>query len=395
MKKLVISYLFFLIVIVSTLGQTQSFYLSGFITNIKNEPIPFAHVMVKESSFGTITNESGFFQIDINTISTNSYLIVSHIGYKTDTSKIDKFQKNLIIILQNCNVLLEEITVYPITAFEIIERVKDSIRSNYYQGNFKLSTFYRSIQYVDNNLNEVVEAIIDVYRKGYGEFSKRKLKKRNYFSSYPIIIKGRYQKIQQYDWESNFNMYGQISKENFTDPIEIASANFFGNNDIYDYHFKVDSSILFENEPIWVISYTKVKELGYKFHGQLFIRKKDFVLIKLTTFMKRGEKPIAKARIPFYKLEVNNSFLEYTFTTFENKWIIYSRNFQFDFSILTKKHTYNVQMSDFFVVQDITPNIEINEDSIRTKSYKMTLHDYFDEYSPQFWESYDYIPYRY
>ena len=75
------------------------------------EPISFAHIGIAEKSVGTISNEKGFFSLDIPVQNMHDTLTISFIGYKTKLIPIKKIKSN--IELCPDNVLLKEIVVRP------------------------------------------------------------------------------------------------------------------------------------------------------------------------------------------------------------------------------------------------------------------------------------------
>ncbi|MGV6830786.1 MAG: DUF5686 family protein [bacterium] len=72
--------LVFLFSIITTISWAQS-KVEGYVIDEKNEPVPFANVLFKNSSEGTITDENGRFYLE--STETWEALIVSFLGYET------------------------------------------------------------------------------------------------------------------------------------------------------------------------------------------------------------------------------------------------------------------------------------------------------------------------
>ena len=94
----------------STLSFAQT--ISGKISAKNGEEIPYANVYLKQTKMGTSTNENGFYELK-NVPKDNYTLVISSIGYRTKTIKINVLNdKN---ILQNITLLddnsLDEIVV--------------------------------------------------------------------------------------------------------------------------------------------------------------------------------------------------------------------------------------------------------------------------------------------
>ncbi len=99
----------FLSISISTFSQTT---LTGYVyERIKKdgqvhfEPLAGAGVFWKGTQQGTTTNEKGQFKIKI--IPDNSFLIVSYVGYKSDTLRIVEGQKDIKVVLESVQILNE------------------------------------------------------------------------------------------------------------------------------------------------------------------------------------------------------------------------------------------------------------------------------------------------
>ena len=70
----------------SLLASAQTYLLTGRITDANNKPIAFASVYIKNSTYGTATNENGNYEFKLTA---GSYAIVYRFpGYKETTEKI-------------------------------------------------------------------------------------------------------------------------------------------------------------------------------------------------------------------------------------------------------------------------------------------------------------------
>jgi len=100
-------------------GQT----LIGTVFNNDQEPLIGANLYWAETTIGTVTNTEGTFEIPTNNQSTNE-LIISYVGYETDTIKVDFNQSsNLSISLKATNIL-SQVTVSGQQDAVIISNIK-------------------------------------------------------------------------------------------------------------------------------------------------------------------------------------------------------------------------------------------------------------------------------
>ncbi|WP_139956081.1 DUF5686 and carboxypeptidase-like regulatory domain-containing protein [Flavicella sediminum] len=106
MKKNIV--LFFLLISNLFFAQVR---VKGIVTDTSGNPIPYATIVLKNSSIGEITDEKGTFYIE----STNSYpaLIVSFLGYETKTIPLTKTNNyDLNIVLKDEASSLDEVVIY-------------------------------------------------------------------------------------------------------------------------------------------------------------------------------------------------------------------------------------------------------------------------------------------
>ena len=92
---------------------SQLFSIKGIVKDkLTNEKLSYANVRVSGTSTGTAANSEGEFELKLNP--GNYTLIVSYIGYRSDTVKINLTEhKNVKILLEPISIKLSEITVVP------------------------------------------------------------------------------------------------------------------------------------------------------------------------------------------------------------------------------------------------------------------------------------------
>jgi len=108
MKKL----LFFLIILVGVVGNrvmAQEKVITGKVTSKEDgQGVPGANVVVKGTTRGTSTDTDGNFRLDIN--QTDNVLVISFIGYKTETIEIGN-RSEFNVVLESETTQLQEIVV--------------------------------------------------------------------------------------------------------------------------------------------------------------------------------------------------------------------------------------------------------------------------------------------
>lgn len=166
MKKQLIFILLFT-TLINLLSQTNS--LTGIVADqVTGKPIPFVNIGIKDSYFGTSSNENGEFRI---TLEKGSYiLVISCIGYKTklvyvkipDQSELSVNLNPNVIELPEVIVDAEENPAYSIIrkAIENKEKNKAGLSNYYYNFYSKnILTSGRDIVFIEEDLGEGIKKL--------------------------------------------------------------------------------------------------------------------------------------------------------------------------------------------------------------------------------------------
>lgn len=130
-----IKYLIILILLIPSflIAQESNNKVNGIVIDSQTkEPLPFANVLFEESNKGTSTDIDGKFETTFSKIDTE--ILVSYVGYKSFTFKIDKLSLTdlNIISLTPIDISLQEVTVFSSTNSnsDILEANALSIQSD-------------------------------------------------------------------------------------------------------------------------------------------------------------------------------------------------------------------------------------------------------------------------
>lgn len=169
------SWLFFLATF-SCLSQAidKKSYLTfqGIVLSEKDSfSVESAHIYIRDTSIGTITNSTGEFELKIPVELTQSEIIISSIGYKTEVLSINTLKADkTIVLLEPLYHLLEEVVVSSSrmdSSRYLLEQAINAIRFNYPRKNHLLEGFYRSASMLDTSYVRLIEAAIRVQEVGY------------------------------------------------------------------------------------------------------------------------------------------------------------------------------------------------------------------------------------
>ena len=150
-------------------GQTHKLY--GQVVDENDDPIPYAHIQLKGTTLGTITNGEGLFTLYIpSEYSTLNTIQISSIGYKPREITISKeFEK---IYLREDIVELREVSITPRDyARELIEQAINQIPKNYASSQYQLKGFLREKAFWKSSGRQmplyIAESVIESFKASY------------------------------------------------------------------------------------------------------------------------------------------------------------------------------------------------------------------------------------
>lgn len=291
-------YIFFIYALlfycISAYSQTP-IKISGRIHNSEtNELIPFAHVNVIGSNYGTVSDENGefvFFVSGQNTIS----IRISMIGFESQTLIFDK--SPLIIVLKPSIHLLNEvfITATLDEPRQIVKRAFSSIRKNYFREPIVMESFYRHYCHDDGVYGRIIEAQLDLYKKrGYGRIEKYESSKDafevnelqrsidqtlvNNFGHQPMalntVLKSDIASLRQNPRNKTKYVHLMIGHENFLNTKKNA------------FLYELEEITEINDEEVYKISFIQDKKLKEKsfaditYRGTLYIQKSNYAILR-------------------------------------------------------------------------------------------------------------------
>ncbi len=157
--------------------------------------IGLAHISLKGTAKGTVSNDLGQFDFKIPVRHLNDTLVISSLGYRSYTMTVAEMlgSKPETIHLKKDAMILEEIVVSD-TALHAREIVQNAIKNiaNAYPGReYMLKGFYRDwfiINIGDDSTNaSIAEAALSVYDKGYSKTAPRSMTEKIYVDEVRLI----------------------------------------------------------------------------------------------------------------------------------------------------------------------------------------------------------------
>lgn len=129
--------------------------------------LPYAHIGIKNSSIGTVSNELGLFKLIVPNSLKPDTLVVSYLGYKTYLVPISALEKSCDIYLDEQPLVLKDVVIDAkrLSAEDLLYKAVENLLQNasYPTADFKLEGFYREVQRTDKKTVFLVESAFNIY----------------------------------------------------------------------------------------------------------------------------------------------------------------------------------------------------------------------------------------
>ena len=159
MGKAIIEKICFLLFLL-TFGAAAQVRVSGIVVDEQDEPVPFANIIFKGSTQGTISNENGTFYLESD--ATYAELEVSFVGFETKLIPLEAVNMDMRIVLSETSNQLDEVTLYTgkmpkknNPAVDILKKIWRKKRRNglYLYDRYEFDK-YEKIEFDLNNIDE-------------------------------------------------------------------------------------------------------------------------------------------------------------------------------------------------------------------------------------------------
>ena len=272
---------------ICSFSQQQTISINGQITDEQNNSLSSVTIRLLRSGTGTISNQSGFFKINITHIQQSDTVLISSIGYtskKIAISELTADKINLIQLISKTEIL-KEVIIRAVDPIAIIESAIEKIPANNLNTAHISHGFYRMNTKKGNEHLALSEAVFDILNYGYG------IDKGSNFN----LIKSRYIK----DEKGIYNLSIGATPEQLyeADVIKkISSSDLLDKKGLKKHHFRLLKTIQYNNADTYVIGFDQkddVKESLYT--GKLYIDAESLAFLAID--YRRSEKGIQFAKV--------------------------------------------------------------------------------------------------
>jgi hypothetical protein len=146
LSKCVVS--LFLFLSVSSLINAQQLITKRIVDATTGKALPYANIYNSRTQSGVISNEDGYFTLDVSKLMTNDTIRFQYVGYSTQKMTTDAFLKTKSVQLNGRIMDLSEMVVYAKApnAKDIVKKVLENRDKNYKKSITKQKVFIRTRQ---------------------------------------------------------------------------------------------------------------------------------------------------------------------------------------------------------------------------------------------------------
>ena len=173
-SKLLLSLLLCFAIVGASFAQSPK-EIKGIVVDNEGNTIPYAHILISNSSKGTFSNLEGAFSITISEQYFKQQLQISATGFemvRVNIADLSSKKKNK-ITLKSFVTELEEVVITPKDMREILREALKKIPENYALDPAKVHGFYRNTTQVNNKIAAYIEAAMDIYLQGINDNEKK------------------------------------------------------------------------------------------------------------------------------------------------------------------------------------------------------------------------------
>lgn len=325
--------LFFLLCISFSIAYPQQLItLSGKVINSNSQAIPFATVHFKNNHLGTMTNDEGYFNFNIESTQLPDSLRIQHLSYQTKNMWVEADTLEIEIILATQDFSIREIEIETFRKPDaLVKKAIQSLDINYKQNTTYSKGFYQQIHRENGKYVRLIEALVTVQNANICERRKETQKEKFHIN----------QLRRSYVYERNGDQHGDHLIDLFlANPIFYEKEHLLHLKNIASYYWEYDtdydslgySKIIFLNKD-W--------EGAKNYSGYLTINTSDYGIIEIVIESYPNNKTIdrnlewqfqnGKYKATYQKI-AHNYFLEKAEKWYNHK--IYNKQFnRYDFVV--------------------------------------------------------------
>ncbi|MDD4033362.1 MAG: carboxypeptidase-like regulatory domain-containing protein, partial [Bacteroidales bacterium] len=267
--------------------DTLSYYtVTGRVRDASNRSaLGYATLSVENSGIGVVSNMDGRFSLKIPVTKPTARVIVSYVGYKKFVIDVSPSSQELDIMLEVSPVQISEVLIRPDDASSIVAEALRRIPQNYSRNPSMMIGFYRESIKKNSNYVSLVEAILDIYKSGYGMSIGDQVR----------IYKGRKGSDKERVDTILFKFQGGVSSALDLDFIKHPDI-LFTEEPMRAYVFTLGVPIMLNDRSQYTIIFSQNRDVrDVLFRGKLFIDMETYAITRAEFNMNVEDNPLAQS----------------------------------------------------------------------------------------------------
>lgn len=348
--------------------------------------VSFSGVGILGSAQGTVANEHGEFELHLTQTPNlqRDTLVVSSIGYFNAKIALKDIPdlRSVQVHLEPRGYVLDAVPIIRarLSAEEIVRQAWLRIPQNYLTRPFLSEGFYR--EYFKENGAHVAfaEASVSVYDPtGYASTNRETQKNKE-------IIALNELRVSDICNQGNYVLYIDLNYALRTNPVRNADywKHFISENKLKTTRLQVDSITYADNDTVYCISYQLDSHKHGSYEGRVFIRTKDFVVMRLEITARNALKTREENGAP------RRSKAIMTFRSHQGKWYLNYINARHDVSYTNEQgQVFNLDFYSELIIEDLQTETDISlSPSQAMPEQSIFYQPRYRTYDPDFWADY-------
>jgi hypothetical protein len=228
------------------------------------DPVIFATVFLENTNVGTVSNSEGEFAIKVQDDMLDKELCFTHLGYSLTKVSLNAFnrEEDMTIDMYPAKRSIEEITVHTSDPHKLLRMALKRVEENYPSKPAINRAFYRETIKENWHYVAILEAVVDIYKGGYGKDLQYDRAK---------IFKGRKSRDVKRMDTIFFKLQGGPTTALMLD-IAKNPYNLFSADKIDGYHFKMEGIVSINNREAYSIRFEPKDEFEYLiYEGNMYL----------------------------------------------------------------------------------------------------------------------------
>ncbi|MEP0985271.1 carboxypeptidase-like regulatory domain-containing protein [Ekhidna sp.] len=378
---------------ISTNAQESKRIVGKVIDEVSGKPLAFAHVGIFNSSYGTITNMNGDFNLIVPAKYNQEKLSASYLGYELKSTLVSSIDadKDLIIELKSTVTQLPELVIRS-NEKSIIEEAIDAIPKNHDQRGMQLRAFWRAtIRDETEKYVQMTEYAFDMFRHGFIGEEENAMK----------ILRGRVARDTSFFADIGGMQIGVTPPSLFVSSL-LKEHPLLDQKILKKHSYKIIDATSYNGRAVFVVGFQpKKKAKGKLFEGKILLDTESLAFVKISykklISPENPEKVFNKLSMAAMAVGLGKSTMdkyenELNYQLIEGKWYLSHAKYDINWTMrrakqgITKPVTFK---ADFVVTEIEKENIVVPpEEELASKSI---LERQVTANTNEFWKEYNYL----